>query len=120
LLLDVAEALIAAHRYPAAGTVAPPSQSCSSPKIAQHVHAGGLHTWRPQWCHKPTDTDFNASVARLRGADCDVIALGTAVRDTSIIIQTVRKAAWSVDLVSWIVAYDMAVAGLPGGAAEVT
>src|SRR5262249_55940621 len=68
--------------------------------------------------HKPTETDFNAPVARLREAGCDVIVLGTAVRDTSAIIQTVRKVAWQVDLVSWFVSYDMAVASLPGGVAE--
>ena len=32
--------------------------------------------------HKPTDTDFTASVARLKDANCDLIILGTITRDT--------------------------------------
>ena len=32
--------------------------------------------------HKPTDTDFSASVARLHDANCDLILLGTITRDT--------------------------------------
>jgi branched-chain amino acid transport system substrate-binding protein len=40
--------------------------------------------------HRPTDTDFNANVTKLRDAGCDVIMLGTIVRDTNMIIQTAR------------------------------
>jgi branched-chain amino acid transport system substrate-binding protein len=38
--------------------------------------------------HKPTDTDFTAAVAKLREAKCDLLTLGTIVRDTMIIIST--------------------------------
>jgi branched-chain amino acid transport system substrate-binding protein len=68
--------------------------------------------------HKPTDTDFNASVEKLHDAGCDAIMLGTIVRDTNIIIQTARKMNWNVDLVGQFAAYDTAVATLPGGATE--
>ena len=68
--------------------------------------------------HRPTDTDFNANVTKLRDAGCDVIMLGTIVRDTNIIIQTARKMNWNVDLVGQFAAYDTAVASLPGGATE--
>src|SRR3954451_8942739 len=68
--------------------------------------------------HRPTDTDFNANVNKLRDAGCDVIMLGTIVRDTNIIIQTTRKLDWNVDLVGQFAAYDTAVASLPGGATE--
>jgi len=68
--------------------------------------------------HKPTDTDFNAPVTKLHDAGCDVVMLGTIVRDTNIIIQTARKMNWSVDLVGQFAAYDTAVANLPGGATE--
>ena len=47
--------------------------------------------------HKPTDTDFNASVAKLRDAGCDLIIMGTIVKDTVIILQTARKMGWDVD-----------------------
>ncbi|MBS0639716.1 MAG: ABC transporter substrate-binding protein [Proteobacteria bacterium] len=68
--------------------------------------------------HRPTDTDFNGNVTKLKDAGCDVIMLGTIVRDTNIIVQTVRKLGWDVDLVGQFAAYDTAVAGLPGGATE--
>jgi branched-chain amino acid transport system substrate-binding protein len=68
--------------------------------------------------HKPTDTDFNAPVEKLKDAGCDAIMMGTIVRDTNIIIQTARKLGWNVDLVGQFAAYDTAVATLPGGATE--
>jgi branched-chain amino acid transport system substrate-binding protein len=68
--------------------------------------------------HKPTDTDFNAPVSKLKDAGCDVIMMGTIVRDTNIIIQTVRKMGWNVDLVGQFAAYDTAVASFAGGATE--
>ncbi len=68
--------------------------------------------------HKPTDTDFNAPVAKLHDAGCDAIMLGTIVRDTNIIIQTARKMNWNVDLVGQFASYDTAVASLPGGATD--
>ena len=68
--------------------------------------------------HKPTDTDFSASIAKLRDANCDLIVLGTIVRDTTLIIATARKAGWSVDFLGQIANYDTAVATAPGGVAE--
>jgi branched-chain amino acid transport system substrate-binding protein len=68
--------------------------------------------------HKPTDTDFTAAVAKLREAKCDVVALGTIVRDTTIIISTVKKIGWDVDLLGQAASYDTAVAGAPGGIGE--
>ncbi len=68
--------------------------------------------------HRPTDTDFNAPVQKLKDAGCDAIMLGTIVRDTNIIVQTARKMGWDVDLVGQFAAYDTAIASLPGGATE--
>jgi branched-chain amino acid transport system substrate-binding protein len=68
--------------------------------------------------HKPTDADFSASIARLRDAKCDVIMLGTIVRDTNQIVAAVRKVGWDVDLLSQVAAYDSAVAEVPGGVTE--
>jgi branched-chain amino acid transport system substrate-binding protein len=68
--------------------------------------------------HRPTETDFNAPVAKLRDAGCDVVMMGTIVRDTNIIIQTARKLNWNVDMVGQFASYDTAVASLPGGATE--
>jgi branched-chain amino acid transport system substrate-binding protein len=66
----------------------------------------------------PTDTDFNASVTRLRDANCDLIVMGTIVRDTTIILQTARKVGWDVTFCGNFATYSTAVAESPGGAAE--
>ncbi|HEY4172628.1 MAG TPA: ABC transporter substrate-binding protein [Rhodopila sp.] len=68
--------------------------------------------------HKPTDTDFSAAIAKLREAHCDLITLGTIVRDTMIIISTVKKAGWDVDLLGQAASYDTAIATAPGGTGE--
>jgi len=68
--------------------------------------------------HRPTDTDFNGAIEKLHDAGCDVVMMGTIVRDTNIIIQTARKMSWNVDLVGQFASYDTAVATLPGGATE--
>jgi branched-chain amino acid transport system substrate-binding protein len=68
--------------------------------------------------HKPTDTDFTASASKLRDAKCDLIVVGTIVRDTTLIISTVRKMGWNVDIVGQLASYDTAVAAAPGGVAE--
>ncbi|WP_158922021.1 ABC transporter substrate-binding protein [Acidisphaera sp. S103] len=65
--------------------------------------------------HKPTDTDFSASVARMRDAGCDFIVLGTIVRDAVQIISAVRKIGWNVDMMGQAASYDEAVATAPGG-----
>ncbi len=68
--------------------------------------------------HKPTDTDFSASVARLRDANCDLILLGTITRDTIQIISAIRKIGWQVDALGQAASYDEAVAEVPGGVTE--
>ncbi len=68
--------------------------------------------------HKPTDTDFTAAVAKLREAKCDLIAMGTIVRDSTLIIATVKKLGWNVDLLGQVAAYDTAIAEAPGNVAE--
>ncbi len=68
--------------------------------------------------HKPTDTDFSASVARLRDVNCDLIVVGGIVRDTVQIISAVRKTGWNVDMLGQAASYDEAVAEVPGGVSE--
>jgi branched-chain amino acid transport system substrate-binding protein len=68
--------------------------------------------------HKPTDTDFSASVARLRDANCDLILVGGIVRDSVQIISAVRKTGWNVDMLGQAASYDEAVAEVPGGITE--
>jgi branched-chain amino acid transport system substrate-binding protein len=68
--------------------------------------------------HKPTDTDFSAAVARMRDANCDLIVLGTIVRDAVQIISAVRKTGWNVDMMGQAASYDEVVATVPGGTTE--
>ncbi|MDR3474165.1 MAG: ABC transporter substrate-binding protein [Devosia sp.] len=68
--------------------------------------------------HKPTDTDFSASVAKLHDAQCDVIFVGTIVRDTNQLLSAIRKTGWDVDVVGQVASYDTAIADVPGGTNE--
>src|SRR3984957_8395285 len=68
--------------------------------------------------HKPTDTDFSASVAKLKDANCDLILLGSITRDTIQIVSAVRKIGWNVEMLGQAASYEEAVAEVPGGATE--
>ncbi len=71
-----------------------------------------------QTAHKPTDTDFSAYLQRLREAKCDLIATGTIVRDTTLILSTAHKMGWDVTFLGQFASYDTAVAEAPGGIGE--
>jgi branched-chain amino acid transport system substrate-binding protein len=68
--------------------------------------------------HKPTDTDFSASAARLKDANCDLILLGTITRDTIQIVSAIRKTGWNVEMLGQAASYEEAVAEVPGGVTE--
>ena len=67
---------------------------------------------------RPTDTDFNAQVTRLKEAGCDLVCMGTIVTDTIIILQTAHKMGWDVDFCGQFATYSTAVAEAPGEPAE--
>src|SRR5690349_14191140 len=67
---------------------------------AEHMTLAG------ETLHKPTDTDFSASVARMHDAGCDLLVLGTIVRDAVQIISAVRKIGWNVDMLGQAASYD--------------
>lgn len=68
--------------------------------------------------HKPTDQDFTAQLTKLRAANCDLIAMGTIVRDTVIPYSTTRKMGWDVDMIGTSASYDLAISGAPGGTTD--
>jgi branched-chain amino acid transport system substrate-binding protein len=69
--------------------------------------------------HKPTDTEFTATVLRLRDAGCDVVFMGTVYRDTVLILEAARKMGWDdVSFVGNDVTYGDVIAGVASGAAE--
>src|SRR5580698_7460343 len=67
---------------------------------------------------RPTDTDFNAQVSRLKEGGCDLVCMGTIVKDTIIILQTARKMGWDADFCGQFASYSTAVAEAPGEPAE--
>jgi branched-chain amino acid transport system substrate-binding protein len=69
--------------------------------------------------HKPTENEFTAAILRLRNAGCDLVLMGTVVRDTILILETARKMGW--DAAAWVgnnAAYNQAVADQESGAGE--
>ena len=79
---------------------------------AMNLKLGGVASSRP------TDTDFNAQVTRLKEAGCDLVCMGTIVRDTIIILQTAHKMGWNPDFCGQFATYSTAVAEAPGEPAE--
>ena len=67
---------------------------------------------------RPTDTDFNAAVARLQDDKCDLVIMGTIVKDTVIILQTARKTGFNAMFCGNFATYSTAVAEAPGEPAE--
>jgi branched-chain amino acid transport system substrate-binding protein len=69
--------------------------------------------------HKPTDQDFTAQITKLKGAGCDLVVLGTIVRDSIVPYSTARKIGWTdVDFLGAASTYDMFVAAAQGGVTE--
>src|SRR5687768_4980382 len=65
--------------------------------------------------HKPTDQDFTAPIGKLRSAGCDLIIMGTIVRDSIVPYTTARKAGWNdVDFLGAASSYDSFVGAAPG------
>ena len=50
--------------------------------------------------HKPTETEFTAAILKLKGANCDVVMMGTIHTDTILILDAARKIGW--DGVAWV------------------
>jgi branched-chain amino acid transport system substrate-binding protein len=65
--------------------------------------------------HKPTDQDFTAPLTKLRQAGCDLVLLGTIVRDSIVPYATARKMGWTdVDFVGSAASYDHVVGAAQG------
>jgi branched-chain amino acid transport system substrate-binding protein len=67
---------------------------------------------------RPTDTDFNTQVTRMKEGGCDLVCMGTIVRDTIIVLQTAHKMGWNPDFCGQFATYSTAVAEAPGEPAE--
>jgi len=68
--------------------------------------------------HKPTESEFTASIIRLRNAECDVVFMGTIHRDTILILETARKMNFDVVFVGNNAAYGQVIAEQESGSGE--
>jgi branched-chain amino acid transport system substrate-binding protein len=70
--------------------------------FGREIHGGALAQVRlmglelaASSSHRPTDTDFTVAINRLREAKCDLVTMGSIVRDTIIAYTTARKIGWN-------------------------
>jgi len=68
--------------------------------------------------HKATETNFVGAITKLRKAQCDVVFLGTIIRDTIMAVSTARKMGWDVDMVGQTAVCNYVVAAKGGEAVE--
>jgi branched-chain amino acid transport system substrate-binding protein len=69
--------------------------------------------------HKPTDQDFTAQITNLKSAGCDLVVLGTIVRDSIVPYSVARKIGWGeVDFLGASSSYDLSVAAAQGRVTE--
>jgi branched-chain amino acid transport system substrate-binding protein len=67
----------------------------------------------------PQDTDFTAPISRLKSAGCDLVIMGTIIRDTIQAVASAKKLGWTEPVfVGQVASYDPIVAAAPGGVTE--
>jgi branched-chain amino acid transport system substrate-binding protein len=67
----------------------------------------------------PTDTDFVAPVSKLKSAGCDLVVVGSIIRDSIQAVGTAKKLGWNDAIfVGQAASYDPIVAAAPGGIME--
>jgi branched-chain amino acid transport system substrate-binding protein len=69
--------------------------------------------------HGKTESEFTASIIRLRNAGCDLVLMGTIHRDTILVLEASRKLGWKE--VTWVgnnAAYGQVIADQESGSGE--
>ena len=67
----------------------------------------------------PMDTEFVAPVTKLKSAGCDLVIMGSIIRDSIQSVGTAKKLGWTdVTFVGQAASYDPIVAAAPGGIME--
>ncbi len=67
----------------------------------------------------PADTEFVAPISKLKAAECDLVVMGSIIRDSIQPVGTAKKLGWTgVTFVGQAASYDPIVAGAPGGIME--
>ena len=68
--------------------------------------------------YKRGATDFSSQIARLQAARCDLVVLGTVVRETVAAMREARKVGWPVDMLVTASGYSAQTHELGGDAVE--
>ncbi len=68
--------------------------------------------------HKTTETEFAGVATSIKNTDCDMLLLGTTVKDTITLYATLRKLGWEKPIVGNMVPYMPLVAEAGDGATE--
>jgi len=69
--------------------------------------------------YTPRNTDYVPAITKLRGAGCEVVAMGSIIKDTIIPVATAKKMGWKdVVFVGNIASYDHFTAAAKGGVTE--
>ncbi|MGP4952328.1 ABC transporter substrate-binding protein [Psychrobacter sp. T6-1] len=69
--------------------------------------------------HRPDETDFAGAIAKLKEADCDLVALSLTIRGAITAVGTANAMGWTdVKFVAPVTGFHPAVADAPGGASE--
>lgn len=69
--------------------------------------------------HRATETEFTSTLIRFREAECELLLLGTILRDTILLLEGIRKMDWQHVLrVGNSAAASRPIAEIPSGAAE--
>jgi len=68
--------------------------------------------------HKVTETDFVATVTRMKNSGCEVLFIGTIIIDTIQLYTAVRKAGWDVPIVGNMVVMHPLIAEAADGGME--
>lgn len=67
----------------------------------------------------PADTEFVAPITKLKAAGCDLVVMGSIIRDSIQSVGTAKKLGWGdVTFVGQAASYDPIVAAAPGGIME--
>ena len=69
--------------------------------------------------HRPDETDFSGTLARLKDADCGLVATSLGVRSTIGVVGKAKAMGWNdVSFIAPVSSFHETVASAPGGASE--
>ena len=76
-------------------------------------------SWVTETTHKADESDFSGALAKLKSADCDLVALALSVRGTISALSTAKKMGWHhVQFIGSAASFHTAIAKVPGGVTD--